>query len=190
MLSKLKYTGVKKQDLLDIYKLFIRSRAEYLSVVWHSSLTAAQSHKIENIQKTSLKIILADKYDHYESSCETTGLKFLSVRREDRCLAFAKHFLKNPQVAKMFPQNTSGSLDLRNTERYVVNKARTENYRKSAVPYCQRLLNQEHKQQEERRSTAERRRTAEERSAEQGRTAAGRNHGQGREQDLARRPGD
>jgi hypothetical protein len=193
MLSKLKYTGVKQQDLLDIYKLFIRSRAEYLSVVWHSSLTAAQSHKIENIQKTSLKIILADKYDHYESSCEITGLKFLSVRRVDRCLAFAKRCLKNPQVAKMFPKNTSSSLDLRNTEKYVVNKARTENYRMSAVPYCQRLLNQEHKQQEERTRTAaaaERRRAAEERSAEQGRTAAGRNNRQGREQDLARRPGD
>ena len=90
----------------------------------------------------------------------------------------------------MFPQNTSSSLNLRNIEKYVVNKARTENYRMSAVPYCQRLLNQEHRQQEERRRTAERGRTAEDRSAEQGRTAAGRNPGQGREQDLARRPGD
>ena len=47
MLSKLKYTGVSTSDLLDIYKLFVRSRAEYMSVVWHSSLTADQTQKIE-----------------------------------------------------------------------------------------------------------------------------------------------
>ena len=39
MLSKLKYTGVSIEDLLDIYKLFIRSKAEYMSALWHSGLT-------------------------------------------------------------------------------------------------------------------------------------------------------
>lgn len=46
MLTKLKYTGVKTQDLIEIYSLFIRSRAEYMSVVWHSSLTTEQAKKI------------------------------------------------------------------------------------------------------------------------------------------------
>ena len=180
MLSKLKYTGVKQEDLLDIYKLFIRSRAEYLSVVWHSSLTAAQSHKIENIQKTSLKIILGDTYEHYELSCKITGLKILSVRREARCLAFAKRCLLNPQANGMFPQNAPSSQNLRNQEKYVVNRARTENYRMSAVPYCQRLLNQDHRLREER---------TRERTAQQERTAAGLAPGQGRGQDLVRREG-
>ena len=63
MLSKLKYTGVSTSDLLEIYSLFIRSRAEYMSVVWHSSLTILEANKIENIQKTSLKIILGESYD-------------------------------------------------------------------------------------------------------------------------------
>ena len=61
MLSKLKYTGVSTKDLLDIYSLFIGSRAEYMSVVWHSSLTSMEEKKIENIQKTSPKIILGKK---------------------------------------------------------------------------------------------------------------------------------
>ena len=51
MLSKLKYTGVSTKDLLEIYSLFIRSRAEYMSVVWHSSLTLIEDKKIENIQR-------------------------------------------------------------------------------------------------------------------------------------------
>ena len=58
MLSKLKYTGVSTEDLLDIYKLFIRSKAEYMSALWHSGLTQEEEQKIENIQKSSLKIIL------------------------------------------------------------------------------------------------------------------------------------
>ena len=60
MLTKLKYVGVKIQDLLEIYCLFIRSRAEYCAVAFHSSLTQEQSRKIENIQRTSLKIILQE----------------------------------------------------------------------------------------------------------------------------------
>ena len=32
-------------------------------------------------------------------------------------------------------------------ERYVVNKAHTERYRKSAVPYLQRLLNENYKKE-------------------------------------------
>ena len=39
MLTKLKYTRVRTDDLIDIYKLFIISRAEYQSATWHSSLT-------------------------------------------------------------------------------------------------------------------------------------------------------
>ena len=49
MLTKLKYTGVSKKDLFEIYFLFVRSRVEYMSVAWHNSLTAEQDHKIENI---------------------------------------------------------------------------------------------------------------------------------------------
>ena len=39
MLTKLKYAGVKQKDLVQIYCLFLRSRAEYCSVASHDSLT-------------------------------------------------------------------------------------------------------------------------------------------------------
>ena len=78
MLSKLKYVGVSTEDLIEIYTLFIRSRAEYLSVVWHSSLTAQQTNKIENIQRTSLKIIVGDNYVDYPAALEMTALENLS----------------------------------------------------------------------------------------------------------------
>ena len=52
LLTKLKYVGVKRRDLSDIYKLFIRSCLEYASVVYHSSLTKEQSDMIETVQIT------------------------------------------------------------------------------------------------------------------------------------------
>ena len=51
LITKLKYVGVKTEDLVEIYILFIRSVTEYCSVVFHSRLTVEQSQKLENIQK-------------------------------------------------------------------------------------------------------------------------------------------
>ena len=141
MLTKLRYVGVSTEDLLDIYKLFIRSRAEYLSVAWHSSLTAHQTNRIENIQKTSLKIILGDNFVDYPAALEMTALEELSLRRQKRCLAFAKSSLKYPVGQTLFPRNIDHGQNVRTQEKFVVNFAHTESYKKGAVPYCQNLLN-------------------------------------------------
>ena len=84
MITKLRYVGVEIEDLIDIYKLFIRSVTEYCSVVFHSSLTTEQSNKIERIQKTCLKVILGDMYISYKAALEMCGLETLSKRREAR----------------------------------------------------------------------------------------------------------
>ena len=77
MLTKLKYVGIQTEDLLDVYKLFIRSIIEYCSVVYHSRLTEEQSDKIERIQKTCLKVILNEMYVDYQSALEMTCLESL-----------------------------------------------------------------------------------------------------------------
>ena len=77
MITRLKYVGVKIEDLLDIYKLFIRSVTEYCSVVFHSRLTEEQSDKLERIQKTCLRVILGDMYIDYTSALEMTELETL-----------------------------------------------------------------------------------------------------------------
>ena len=45
MLSKLKYAGIKREDLLQIYQLFIRSIPAHCSVAFHFSLTQKRSNK-------------------------------------------------------------------------------------------------------------------------------------------------
>ena len=144
MLTKLKYVGVDTIDLIHIYILYIRSVVEYCSVVWHSTLTKQQNQNIENIQKLSLKIILGQEYSSYESALECTGLESLSQRRENRCLKFALQSLTHPIHRKMFPVNPqilNNQHATRNTEHFMVNKAKSESYKQSAIPYMQRMLN-------------------------------------------------
>ena len=64
MLTKLKYV----EDLLDVYKLFIRSCIEYCSVAFHSTLTLEQSAKLKQIQKTCLRVILSAMYISYSAA--------------------------------------------------------------------------------------------------------------------------
>ena len=140
MLTKLKYAGVSTKDLVETYSLFIRSRAEYVSVAFHSSLTKKQERAIERIQSTCLKVILGDKYESYEDALLKTGLKTLKQRREEKCLSFSLKCLKHPQLKRLFPLNEN-SHSLRNKDEFKINFAHTETYKKSAIPYCQQLLN-------------------------------------------------
>ena len=143
MITKLKYVGVKIEDLIDIYILFIRSVTEYCSVAFHSSLTLEQSNKLETIQKTSLKVILGEMYVSYSSALEMCGLKSLYDRRQKRCIDFALKSVKNSRTRKMFsPNQIEHGHNIRKKEIFKVNFARTEQYRKSAIPHCQRLLNE------------------------------------------------
>ena len=82
MLTKLKYVGIGREDLLTIYKLFIRSCVEYCSVVFHSGLTKHQSNMIERTQRVSLKVILASEYTDYLSALGICKISSLSKRRE------------------------------------------------------------------------------------------------------------
>ena len=70
MITKLKYVGVKTEDLINIYVLYIRSALEYCSVLWHSTLTLEQAQSIERVQKTCLKIIIGPDYNHYSHALE------------------------------------------------------------------------------------------------------------------------
>ena len=143
MLTKLKYAGETVENLLHIYKQFIRSKLEYCSVAFHSSLTLQQSKAIERCQAVCLRIILQDSYESYESALVKTGFKKLSTRRYDRCLDFSLKCLKHKQNRRMFPANPNlqNGIDLRQRERFHVNFARTKTYQNSAIPFCQNLLN-------------------------------------------------
>ena len=142
MLSKLKYLGVSTEDLIELYCLHIRSLTEYCSTAFHSTLSLRLDNKIEAIQKTCLRVILDVMFVDYISALEMCGLKTLNSRRESRSLLFAVKCTTHMTQKSMFPLNpTNDTHPVRNREKFLVNKARTQSYFKSTIPYLQRRLN-------------------------------------------------
>ena len=141
-MSRLKYLGVSTEDLLEIYCLHIRSVTEYCSTAFHSTLSLRLNNKLEAIQRTCLRVILDVMFVDYSSALETCGLKTLNFRRESRSLQFAIKCSTHVTQQSMFPLNPTKDTHLvRKIEKFHVNKARTQSYFKSTIPYLQRRLN-------------------------------------------------
>ena len=85
-------------------------------------------------------IILRDNHTDYSSALQLTGLDRLQDRHSKLSLTFANKCLKNNKNEDLFPLNVK-SVNTRQHEKYFVTPARTECLAKSAVPYLQRLLN-------------------------------------------------
>jgi len=151
MLTKLRYAGVQVEDLITIYKTFIRSTLEYNSVVFHSSLTTLQEESLERCQSVCLKVILQESFVSYSAALEMLGLKTLKDRRQERCIQFSKKSVKHKTNMRMFPVNPglNGQIQVRAREKYKVNFAHTTAYKNSTIPYCQRLLNRIEEEKEE-----------------------------------------
>ena len=133
--------GLPVEELVHIYILYIRSVVENSAVVWHSSLTLADSLAIERIQKVALKIILNKNYEDYIQALMVTGLPTLNQRRQTLCKKFAVKCIKNEKTCHMFPLSAENVANTRHHEKYFVQPARTDRLKNSAIPYMQRLLN-------------------------------------------------
>ena len=102
--------------------------------------------KTNYVQKAALKVILKKDYTNYEDALKLTNLQSLDERREAISLRFAKNCLNNQNFSKLFPHNSQKHvMKVRNPLRYRVNKANTERYKCSTIPYMQRLLNDDNK---------------------------------------------
>ena len=69
------------ENLLHVYKQFIRSRLEYCIVAMHSSLTLQQLNTLEQCQAISVRLILQKSYISYDAALEMSRLTPLSTRR-------------------------------------------------------------------------------------------------------------
>ena len=65
LLIKVSSFTSSEDEKKEIYISFIRSILEQSCVVWHSSLTEENSNDLERVQKSAVKIILANKYIDY-----------------------------------------------------------------------------------------------------------------------------
>ena len=148
MLHKFAKFTNNKSHLIHIFKSQVRGVLEYCSTVWHSSLTEAECNDIERVQKAAVRLIMGNKYKGYKEALQYMNLESLKERRKNMALNFAKKSLKLEKFSKLFPLNSAKHLMMkRNHEKYVVKKANTERYKKSAVPFLQRLLNDDYSRQ-------------------------------------------
>ena len=133
-----------REHLKQIYKTFVRSNLEFSSNVWHSSLTKENIQDLERVQKAALKVILGRDYFNYKDALKLTKMDSLEERRGLIGLKFARNCLKNQNFSKLFPlKKTNHAMNVRNPDRYLVKSAKTERYKKSTIPFLQRLLNDE-----------------------------------------------
>ena len=148
MLHKFAKFTKNKAHLIHLFKSQVRGILEYCSTVWHSSLTEADCGDIERVQKAALRLIMGDKYLGYEHALEHMNLDSLKERRVKMALSFAKKALKLENFSRFFPLNKAKHLmTKRNPDKYVINSANTERYKRSAVPFLQRLLNEDYAKQ-------------------------------------------
>ena len=144
LLRRVASFGTNFEELKNIYTLFVRSLLEQSATVWHSSLTEENKNDLERVQKTALKVILAEKYLSYSHALNLLDLDSLSDRREQLCLSFAQKCTKNPRMKNMFPLNDkTHAMDKRSFEKYKVQHANTDRLKNSAIIYLQNMLNEQ-----------------------------------------------
>jgi hypothetical protein len=81
-------------------------------------------------------------YVSYTAALEMCGIDTLFMRREKRSLQFGLKCVRHPTNNTMFPLSQSADThNIRNREKFAVNKAASETYRKSVIPDLQRRLN-------------------------------------------------
>ena len=133
------------KSLLRLYLWYIRTGLEYAAPVWHSSLTQAQSNRVERIQKRCFRIILGREYTSYDDALARLECSALQERRKTLSLRFGKSLLRSPFHRDLLPP-TVGQVHGRNTRhrhRLQPIRCTKEFYQKSTIPYIVSLLNHE-----------------------------------------------
>ena len=82
--------------------MFIRSKLEHSSVVWHSGITQDERDDLERIQRAAVKVITGNSFEDYDKALRWLNMETLNQRRKDLCLKFAKRCLKNYKVKSFF----------------------------------------------------------------------------------------
>ena len=141
ILHKLNSFNVSREDLKEIYVLYIRSVLELNCQVWHFSLTEEDQLSLERVQKVAFRLILKTDYKDYDHALMVLNMDSIDERRSYLCLRFAKKCLKHPVASAMFPLNPEQKYWTRHHEKFLVQKARTSRLTYSSIPQMQRLLN-------------------------------------------------
>ena len=142
MLRLLKKHNLPCNDLLTIYRSYVRPILEYGAPVWNGALTRHQRESLEKIQKRALRIIHGSFFTNYQEILNACQFKTLGQRREDICVNFIEETLKNTdQFKDFFVPPPSDGMNLRHSRKFSEIRCKTNILKNSAIPYLTRLLN-------------------------------------------------
>ena len=114
---------------------------KYSAVVWHSSLTSANTAQIERVQKAVFSIILDKQYTGYEAACELLNMEKLCDRRDNLSLTFAAKACAHPIHKTWFVPNNTQTVTRQTQSKFKPTQARTNRFLKSAIPFLTDCLN-------------------------------------------------
>ena len=140
----LKRSGIKQDNLLEVYNSVLRSAVEYCSTVYHSMIPASLSDKLERVQRQALKIIYGWN-ENIDRIMEIKGIETLEERREKTILRFA---LKNEDKEKFgkrwfkISENTDRGVRAGTRRKYRMPACRTDRMQKNPVSYMTQKLNE------------------------------------------------
>ena len=141
MLRLLKRHFLPCQDLITVYRSYIRPICEYGCPVWHGGLTVKQSSSLESVQKRALRIILGNQFSSYDDALNICNLTSLSERRENLCLSFMKKTLSKTNQFQEYLPPPPPRKSLRNPKKLTDIKCKTNRMQNSAIPYLINLIN-------------------------------------------------
>ena len=89
--------------------------------------------------------IIFGREESYESILINNDVQYLSVRRENACLKFAKKFTQHEVFTDWFPCEPTKPYDLRAVPKHAIARYNnTDRYRNSPLNYMRRLLNEDY----------------------------------------------
>ena len=91
-------------------------------------------------------MVFKEKFKNYENTQIILNLYSLEQRRNLLYLKFAKNGLKNKNLNDLFPTNNKEhKMNTRSNEKFKVQFANTERFKKSSIITMQKMLNEDEK---------------------------------------------
>ena len=142
-IRRMKALGVDKQTLVEYWKAEGRVHLEFACPVWHSSINKAQRQSLERSQRVAMAAIVGFWEPSLTQQLQALSLERLEARRESISRRFATSTATRSRHSDIFSLGPEApARKAKHSLKYREPRARTAAYRKSAVPYLTRLLNQ------------------------------------------------
>ena len=96
--------------------------------------------------KNFTKMVLKEKYEHYENALLNLNLESLESRRKYLCEKFAKSGIKYNKLQDLFPENNKyRKMETKDQEKYTVRFANKNRLKNSSIVTMQNYLNEDEK---------------------------------------------